>query len=276
MIVSGAILSSDPGDINETIVSLIQNNIRVSIIGLAASVAVCEDICKRTNAGDTTQYNVAMHEQHFRELLLDKTTPPVTRTEEQNAASLLMMGFPSRTLASGNGINYCACHNTPMREGYRCTRCGTKVCRLPADCPGCGLTLILSTHLARSYHHLLPLRNFVEVPWSDASRSVACFACQAPFPEAPKSKSGAPTDHATTKPPEVKGVSESGRYACTKCHSHFCVDCDVFCHETIHNCPGCEAGLRRVPPKTRKAETNGNSVKSSSANGHANGAMVID
>ncbi|KEZ43070.1 TFIIH basal transcription factor complex p47 subunit [Scedosporium apiospermum] len=267
LIVSGAILSSDPGDINETIASLIQNNIRVSIIGLAAQVSICEEICRRTNAGDTTQYNVAMDEKHFRELFLDKTTPPVTRTEEQNAASLLMMGFPSRTLASGTGINYCACHNKPLREGYRCTRCGTKVCRIPADCPGCGLTLILSTHLARSYHHLLPLRNFVEVPWSEAARSTACFACQAPFPEPPKK--GPSTEPPAPKPPEVKGVSESSRYACKNCHSHFCVDCDVFCHETVHNCPGCEAGLRK--PRARPVETNGNST-----NGHTNGAMIID
>ncbi|KAL8963452.1 MAG: hypothetical protein Q9193_000284 [Seirophora villosa] len=34
-------------------------------------------------------------------------------------------------------------------------------------------------------------------------------------------------------------VSESGRYECGTCGQFFCVDCDVFCHEIVHNCPGC-------------------------------------
>lgn len=256
-------MSADPGDIHETIAALIQDHIRVTIIGLSAQVAICEEICRRTNAGDDSRYNVAMHEQHFRDLLLENTTPPVARTAEQATASLLMMGFPSRTLAVADGVNYCACHNKPFREGYQCTRCGTRVCRIPADCPSCSLTLILSTHLARSYHHLIPLKNFREVPWKDAT-SAACFACQAPFPDPPDVGTGAAD--AAPKPPEVKGVSESGRYACALCGCHFCIDCDVFCHETVHNCPGCEAGLKKAPNKSE------NGV----ANGHANGAMAID
>ena len=42
------------------------------------------------------------------------------------------------------------------------------------------------------------------------------------------------------------GVSESGRYECPVCGMFFCIDCDVFAHEVVHNCPGCqsrEAGL---------------------------------
>lgn len=268
VVISAAILSADPGDIHETITHLIQDRIRVSVIGLSAQVAICDEICRRTNAGDDTRYTVAMHEQHFRDLLLENTTPPVTRTEEQATASLLMMGFPSRTLATADGVNYCACHNKPFREGYQCTRCGTRVCRIPADCPSCGLTLILSTHLARSYHHLIPLRNFVEVPWKDAHASAACFACQAPFPDPPDREPGG--EDAAIQAPEVKGVSESGRYACSLCGSHFCIDCDVFCHETVHNCPGCEAGLKGAEKDKSEGQ---NGVET---NGQANGAMAVD
>ena len=199
-----------------------------------------------------------MDEVHFRELFLAATTPPVTRTREQSKASLLMMGFPSRTLAPGGSMSYCACHNKPFREGYLCTRCGARVCRLPAECPGCGLTLILSTHLARSYHHLFPLRNWVEVSWAKAAKSAVCFSCQCPFPEEPKTKTqpekgkDGPTQRST-----AKGVSESGRYACEVCGNHFCIDCDVFAHEVIHNCPGCQSNAQG---KTSvKAEVNGNS-----------------
>ncbi|KAL8632786.1 hypothetical protein Q9189_001491 [Teloschistes chrysophthalmus] len=38
---------------------------------------------------------------------------------------------------------------------------------------------------------------------------------------------------------EDQTVSESGRYECSSCEQFFCVDCDVFCHEIVHNCPGC-------------------------------------
>lgn len=205
-------------------------------------MAVCAELCSRTNAGDDSHYNVALDELHFRDLFLAATTPPVTRTPEQSGASLLMMGFPSRSLAPAGSMTFCACHSKPTREGYDCTRCATRVCRLPAECPACGLTLILSTHLARSYHHLFPLRNWVEVSWADAVRSTACFSCQCPFPEATKTTASQPDKSAAAPPkPTAKGVSESGRYACQVCGHHFCIDCDVFAHQVIHNCPGCQS-----------------------------------
>jgi transcription initiation factor TFIIH subunit 2 len=237
----------------------------VSIVGLSAQVSICAELCSKTNAGDESQYNVCIDEVHFKELFLAATTPPVTRTQEQSTASLLQMGFPSRTLAPGGSTSYCACHNQPCREGYLCTRCGTRVCRLPAECPACGLTLILSTHLARSYHHLFPLRNWVEVAWAQAAKSKGCFSCQAPFPELPKGVSSRPNEKSDGKEgrnTSTKGVSESSRYACEVCGNHFCIDCDVYAHEVIHNCPGCQSNVAAEAPET---------------NGHnANGEMAVD
>ncbi|KAL2129943.1 hypothetical protein VTI74DRAFT_7087 [Chaetomium olivicolor] len=326
LIIYGALLSSDPSDIHDTITNLLADRIRVSIVGLAAQVAICAELCSRTNGGDDSTYAVALHEQHFRELFLAATTPPpvtsstaslpssnTTADTEQpsisssNTASLLMMGFPSRSLASKDHVSLCACHHRPTREGYACTRCGTKVCRLPAECPACGLTLILSTHLARSYHHLFPLKGWVEVPWSEAGRSRACFSCLGPFPPVPtglgggaakgrikivgkgreaggerdKEKSGPGRGSkglgvaAAVVAPEVKsvGVSESGRYACQVCGNHFCIDCDVFAHEIIHNCPGCQSDTRGQAA----AAGNGEAVVNGGIPGNGTGeAMVID
>ncbi|KAK3387083.1 putative transcription factor [Podospora didyma] len=282
LIIYGALLSSDPGDIHDTITSLIADHIRVSVVGLSAQVAICKELCSRTNDGDEGNYAVALHEQHFRELFLAVTTPPVTRTAEQNNASLLMMGFPSRVLASKDHVSLCACHNRPSREGYSCTRCRTKVCRLPAECPVCGLTLILSTHLARSYHHLFPLRGWVEVPWAEAARSTSCFSCQAAFPAVPSKASrlkgkgssiGVGGEDGQVVPPllpdATKGVSESGRYACQVCGNHFCIDCDVYAHEIIHNCPGCQSDTRALNASMGE----GPDVAAAIANGSA---MEID
>ncbi|KAK6583645.1 hypothetical protein PZA11_003375 [Diplocarpon coronariae] len=231
LIISAALLTSDPGDIMDTIESLITDRIRVSVVGLAAQVKILSEICSRTNAGDEGNYHVALNEQHFRESLMALTTPPVTRTKKQSQSSLLMMGFPSRTSGAGKAMSFCACHSKLVRGGYLCSRCDSKVCSLPAECPACGLTLILSTHLARSYHHLFPLRNWVEVPWSQANKSKACYACLTAFPEIP-SRFEPDGEH------NDLGTSESGRYACEVCHNHFCVDCDVHAHEVLHNCPG--------------------------------------
>lgn len=245
LIISGALLSSDPGDIHLTIESLITDRIRVSVIGLAAQVAICKELCARTNAGNADSYSVAMHEQHFRELFMAVTTPPITRTTKQTQNSLLMMGFPSRTLAKGvqSDKTFCACHSKLSRGGYECSRCGSKVCSLPADCPSCGLTLILSTHLARSYHHLFPLKNWVEVSWAKASLSTACFSCRSPFPTVRRrgSRGNKRIEDISGATEALKGMSESGRYACTVCRNHFCIDCDVFAHEVVHNCPGCQS-----------------------------------
>jgi transcription initiation factor TFIIH subunit 2 len=158
----------------------------------------------------------------------------------------------------------------------------------------------LSTHLARSYHHLFPLRGWVEVSWGEAARSKekGCFSCLAGFPVVPLgagvkiklvNKGGKGTgvgdggglaggggggrgkgDGGVTEVKTV-GVSESGRYKCQVCGNHFCIDCDVFAHEVIHNCPGCQSDTRGVV----EAEGNGGDV----VNGQgtvANEAMVID
>ena len=52
VIILGALLTSDPGDIHDTIKSCIKDRVRVSIIGLAAQMHICAEICRKTNAGD--------------------------------------------------------------------------------------------------------------------------------------------------------------------------------------------------------------------------------
>lgn len=52
VIVFGALISSDAGDIHRTIKSLVEDKVRVRVVGLAAQVAVCRELCRKTNAGD--------------------------------------------------------------------------------------------------------------------------------------------------------------------------------------------------------------------------------
>ena len=52
----------------------------------------------------------------------------------------------------------------------------------------------------------------------------------------------------------TNGIAESGRYMCTSCGTHFCIDCDLFCHDQAHNCPGC---LSRGAGEEAEAEAEG-------------------
>ena len=111
IIVFGALISSDAGDIHRTIKSLVEDKVRVRVVGLAAQVAVCRELCCKTNAGDEcitvmiltltlATYGVVLNEQHFRDLLFEVTTPPATHATKSTGTALIMMGFPSRTVES--------------------------------------------------------------------------------------------------------------------------------------------------------------------------------
>jgi transcription initiation factor TFIIH subunit 2 len=261
LIVLGALLSNDPGDIHQTISTCVKDRIRVNIIGINARMKICQDIVSRTNEGDDSGYAVATDQFSFRELLMSATAPPIIRSGdyEANAANLLLMGFPSRMEEQHPSL--CACHGNLARGGYTCPRCKSKVCSLPQTCPSCGLTLILSTHLARSYHHLFPLRSWLEVSWQRAREmgSQQCKGCLRSFPPVPDrveehhATQGSPGEKnradPVSKPSDsaLEGASESSRYECPSCHHHYCVDCDVFCHQTLFNCPGCQSGSPAQP-----------------------------
>lgn len=279
IVVFGSLLSLDPGDIHQTIKACVRDRIRVSIIGMGARLKICQEIVTRTNAGDESEYTIATDQEMLKELLIATTTPPVIRSdttstpqEPEKGAALMMMGFPSRVVEDSPTI--CACHGNLTLGGYTCSRCSAKVCSLPVTCPSCQLTLLLSTHLARSYHHLFPLRNWATVSWQRARdmKSRDCVGCLTPFPDVPSrqdlaaralkkerhSTTGSMLNGHTQTHAQGEGgadndeedngeqhASESARYECRSCESHFCIDCDVFCHMVLHNCPGC---LSRLDP----------------------------
>jgi transcription initiation factor TFIIH subunit 2 len=270
-VVFGSLMSLDPGDIHQTIRACVRDRIRVSIIGMSARLKICGEIVTRTNAGDEGEYTIATDQEMLKELLIATTTPPVVRQAAtaanapptESAAALMMMGFPSRVVEDKPTM--CACHGNLTMGGYTCSRCSAKVCSLPITCPSCELTLLLSTHLARSYHHLFPLRNWAVVSWSRARErgSKQCVGCLSNFSDPPVSdteRTQTEQDRETNvgkrdaDDSEEQKASESGRYECRSCESHFCIDCDMFAHMVLHNCPGC---LSRLDPSAIAEASNG-------------------
>ena len=92
--------------------------------------------------------------------------------------------------------------------------------------------------------------------------STQCKGCLKAFPFVPETLEEVPktrdavngeADQITKAiDPSLEGGSESSRYECQSCHHHYCVDCDVFCHQTLFNCPGCQSG-----PPAQPLVTNG-------------------
>lgn len=60
VVVFGALLSSDPGDIHVTLKALVADRIRVGVVGLAAQVAICRELVVKTNDGDDSTLHPAL------------------------------------------------------------------------------------------------------------------------------------------------------------------------------------------------------------------------
>ncbi|KIM69242.1 hypothetical protein SCLCIDRAFT_104188, partial [Scleroderma citrinum Foug A] len=231
LIIFGSLTTCDPGNIHETMEVCIKNRIRISIIALAAEMKICRELCEKSGG----QFGVAMNEGHFKDLLFELVPPPAQRSTVRTGgpsgnppADLMMMGFPTR-LPDTSPPSLCVCHSDMKREGFLCPRCMAKVCDVPTDCDICGLMIVSSPHLARSYHHLFPVKPYETVSsLADVTAPAsACHACARPFPTVPSTAT------------MTEGISPVGRYRCPDCHHDFCAECDVFVHDVVHCCPGC-------------------------------------
>ncbi|CAL8139108.1 unnamed protein product [Orchesella dallaii] len=210
LLIHGSLTTCDPGDVNATIMDLSKNGVRTSVISLAAEVRACKAMSKETNG----TFGVILDEGHFQDLVREHIEPPPMAGKSDS--SLIKMGFPQRNRTDDPGVCLCHLEDTSVSKlapgGYACPQCRSKYCELPVECKACSLTLVSAPHLARSFLHIFPLDPFEEI---DAIQCI-CFGCNKSLPD------------------KNKHV-----YQCKQCRRRFCLDCDLFLHETLHCCPGC-------------------------------------
>lgn len=232
LIIMGSLTTCDPSDIKLTIEQLKADGIRCSIISLSAEIGICRQLA--TNTGGT--YGAILDDSHFKDQLLAHVDPPPAAKTQEFA--LIKMGFPHGQHAeevlspkqaaggtSGTQLTMCMCHIDSNDEpsklnavGYHCPQCLSKYCELPVECISCGLTLVSAPHLARSYHHLFPVPHFKEAALAEVVVfAESCYACKKQF--------------AATQDKTV--------YQCEACDQIYCVDCDIFIHDVLHVCVGC-------------------------------------
>jgi len=208
LLIQSSLNTTDASDVAKTIATAKKEKLRCSVVSLSSEVYIFKKLASETNG----TYNVCIDKSHFKELMFRHVTPLPSLSSEsiQPGTHFVQMGFPKREFSAFKSL--CACHHEFSQEGFYCPKCQTKVCNLPTNCPVCGLRLVSSSHLARSYHHLFPVEPFVE---DTAKLSSNCSACNTIF------------------------TSSQRRFYCPSCKKRYCEDCDTFIHESLHNCPGC-------------------------------------
>ncbi|KAK7933700.1 hypothetical protein WMY93_004596 [Mugilogobius chulae] len=228
LIVMSSLTTCDPNNIYQLIKTLKSLRVRVSVIGLSAEVRVCTVLTRETGGS----YHVILDESHFKELLFVHVKPPPTSAAAES--SLVRMGFPQHNMVSVNeqdakpSFSLAHLDNSGVGVansgvgvasalslgGYFCPQCHGKYTELPVECKVCGLTLVSAPHLARSFHHLFPLESFTEKPLDECSSDRFCEACQSE-------------------------LRDKTVFQCPSCGAVFCLECDVFIHESLHCCPRC-------------------------------------
>jgi transcription initiation factor TFIIH subunit 2 len=261
LIVCGALSTCDPGHVlTDTLPRLRAANIRVSTLALSAEMHVCRKIAEETGGA----MGVCLDKAHLRDWVLGQCIPPPALRQQHRdfACEMVQMGFPTRTKADIPTLVH-ATRDTKLLActAYTCPQCQAKVSELPTDCVVCGLKLVLSPHLARSFHHLFPVAPFSEISakQEDHSGTTDVRDVVSSRPSKPRKivtldsellLSSKDCDLSCCACLRLIGISvesadkkgdgeESLRFQCPDCLSIFCVDCDTFLHDTLHNCPGC-------------------------------------
>jgi len=243
LIIFSSLSTTDPGSIEDTIQSAVENKIRISIVSLTAEIYVCKRIAQAT--GGT--FSVAMDAQHLAEILRNLTIPsPQLQEERSMQTDFVYMGFPRRVVDSHASYVFDGKASKLACTSYVCPRCFTKTADIPTQCNSCTLQLNSSSHIARSFHHIFPVPQFVEI--TDASRSSANLAITENSMEISSSSAGGGgTDSTHQVMQACTGCSDvltkdfDVLLQCPRCSNVFCVECDHFIHDSLHNCPGCTA-----------------------------------
>lgn len=229
----GSLSTCDPGDIHATIESLVTDKIRSSAVGMGAELHILRVLSKKTKG----TYVIAVNEDHFRDSLNAHVIPPPTTTK-QTSASLIRMGFPMLQHRS-EPASYCNNPNLRGRLGYACPRCTAWLSDMPSECTLCGLTLVSSPHLARSYHHLFPVPKFISLGTPELTPQLFSGSGDADDKLQRAIILSDAVHVRCTGCARLLKVESALRLLCPRCINVFCLDCDTFIHDSLHHCPGC-------------------------------------
>ena len=260
LIVYNSLKTRDPGNIFDTISEAKRLKLRVNIICLAAEVYICKKIAEETGGS----FAVAKDTIHLQELILAHALPPPElKSRSDLTTDLVYVGFPRYTLQEAVLLAVDGIHPAFVASSYECPRCCTRCTELPTQCHVCRLQLSSASHIARSYHHLFPVPNYIEFVMQESNGTLHLVRVSSPPPITRKifvneggsggngegAAGEASVEDILAKLPspvpilcrgcDSSFVKDSLVFVCSHCIQLFCIDCDLFIHDSLHNCPGC-------------------------------------
>ena len=198
--------------LGETLPRLLHAGIRISTVALQAELYICKKLADATGGlagvcmdmrhlrdlvmghaipppvnadADENSQNNNTDNQHGHQMICEFVTMGFPSREGGDVPTLVHStggGGPNDKRGEGGAafaINPAAADDRRSnrliafaRTGYVCPRCRSRCSDLPSDCAVCGLRLILAPHLARTFHHLFPVRPFVEMDEAEVVSSM--------------------------------------------------------------------------------------------------------
>ena len=237
LIVFSSLRSCDPPhpyDIQSMLKLAISQKIRISVICLVAEIYVCKKLALET--GGT--FSVAKDGYHLSMLLMSHTTPaPELRNKSTKTTQFVYMGFPKRTFDNAPVYGYDGKQQALFSAAYTCPRCYTRTSEIPSQCNVCQIQLYSSSHIAKSYHHLFPVQNFIElsVTLEKIDGKDKLLAIYNDKGEEKKSYYIKYCNGCLDMFPNDTEIA----FRCQNCQKTYCVSCDLFIHEHLHQCPNC-------------------------------------
>ncbi len=221
--VASSLCTDDVGNIHSTVAGLRQHRVRCSVVGMGGEMHILRQLANDT--GGT--YHVAMDSQHLRNLIVGhKDPPPLEKGRTSKFAHPMRVGFPQKVSPAKWDVDVeGGARPRIFRGGYACPQCKTRCNgQLPLTCHVCGLNLLSSPHLARSYHHLIAVPAFVEVPRVSmdlhggevGQASLSCFCCN-----------------------EELRPDRDLIFKCSNCNAVYADKCVDFAGGTLFNCGSC-------------------------------------
>lgn len=194
LVITPSLVLKDPESYTDVIDMLRKNSIKVNIISLCGELMIHKRIVESTGGSLFVPLDI----DHFNHILKTLTIPGELKS---NTINLIKLGFPKVIYEEG----VCACHLIINSAGYECPICKTYICSLPMGCPICGIQLVSSLNIAKSFQHMYPLQIFTECEIGE------CIVCK-----------------------------NEARKDCRICHSKYCESCDFFVHDNLNFCIGCK------------------------------------
>ncbi len=233
---------SPTGSLTTTVpAALKEAKVKLHAITLESELHVLRTLTAQTGGTISTTLSKA----HLQRLLATFTTPPI-KSRSSGGCRMVTHAFPTLETSDVPTLVSSSSGSALALTGYKCPRCLALCSTIPGPCNTCGVRMVSSLDLSRSFRSIQPL-----APFDECVGSGTCKGCLKAFTPITTQKGGRTYENRTVKyNPSIKMSNDSGAltdvddkqlmaFRCTKCSAEYCYECDMYLHEEIGACPGC-------------------------------------